>query len=214
MFKMELDDDIQPHANPDFFPMGLSTKDASDYRYNVTYPRGRVSSSPLMEDATSYGQAEESFERFANDSSSSSSSQDIINFTSVFPGNMSLPIDMQFNDGHILQISCYSGIFIVSLIGNLCVLRAILGGGRKQRKSRVNLMLLHLAIADLIVTITQALPLDTVIFEGLSTRSAFARRLLFDVTSESEKQRVYKSSDVTSNSVCRAKLDCVDEGAL
>ncbi|KAK7085929.1 hypothetical protein SK128_011049, partial [Halocaridina rubra] len=64
--------------------------------------------------------------------------------------NVSLPIDMQFNDGHILQISCYSGIFIVSLIGNLCVLKAILGGGRERRKSRVNLMLLHLAIADLI----------------------------------------------------------------
>ncbi|XP_037789940.1 gonadotropin-releasing hormone receptor-like [Penaeus monodon] len=67
-------------------------------------------------------------------------------------GNQSLPIDMRFNDGHILLISCYSGIFIVSLVGNLCVLKAILGGGRKQRKSRVNLMLLHLAIADLIVT--------------------------------------------------------------
>lgn len=72
-----------------------------------------------------------------------------------FFNNTSLPIDMQFNDGHILQISCYSSIFVVSLIGNLCVLKAILGGGRKQRKSRVNLMLLHLAIADLIVSINK-----------------------------------------------------------
>lgn len=66
----------------------------------------------------------------------------------------SLPIDMRFNDGHILLISCYSCLFFISLVGNLCVLRAILGGGRKHRKSRVNLMLLHLAIADLIVSRT------------------------------------------------------------
>nr|XP_045619618.1 adipokinetic hormone/corazonin-related peptide receptor variant I-like isoform X1 [Procambarus clarkii] len=71
----------------------------------------------------------------------------------------SLPIDMRFNDGHILLISSYSGIFFVSLVGNLCVLWAILGGGRKQRKSRVNLMLLHLAIADLIVT-TVMIPVE------------------------------------------------------
>lgn len=68
--------------------------------------------------------------------------------------NESLPIDMRFNDGHVLLISSYSSIFFISLVGNLCVLRAILGGGRKQRKSRVNVMLLHLAIADLIVSIT------------------------------------------------------------
>ncbi|XP_071530422.1 adipokinetic hormone/corazonin-related peptide receptor variant I-like [Panulirus ornatus] len=73
--------------------------------------------------------------------------------------NESLPIDMRFNDGHILLISCYSGIFFISLVGNLCVLKAILGGGRKQRKSRVNIMLLHLAIADLIVT-TVMIPVE------------------------------------------------------
>ncbi|CAL4059319.1 unnamed protein product, partial [Meganyctiphanes norvegica] len=67
--------------------------------------------------------------------------------------NSSMPIDMIFNSSHVLQISCYTVIFVVSLVGNLCVLKAILGGGRKQRKSRVNLMLLHLALADLIVTV-------------------------------------------------------------
>ncbi|XP_063592171.1 adipokinetic hormone/corazonin-related peptide receptor variant I-like [Penaeus indicus] len=93
----------------------------------------------------------------SSSSSSSSSPHFAANLSRVAEeeeshGNQSLPIDMRFNDGHILLISCYSGIFIVSLVGNLCVLKAILGGGRKQRKSRVNLMLLHLAIADLIVT--------------------------------------------------------------
>lgn len=63
-----------------------------------------------------------------------------------------LPLDMQFNEGHVLLIAGYSTIMVVSLVGNLCVLRAILGGTKKHRKSRVNLMLLHLAIADLIVS--------------------------------------------------------------
>lgn len=63
-----------------------------------------------------------------------------------------LPLDMQFNEGHVLLITCYSAIMVVSLVGNLCVLRAILDGSRRQRKSRVNYMLLHLAIADLIVS--------------------------------------------------------------
>lgn len=75
-------------------------------------------------------------------------------FMGQYNVNRSLPIDMRFNDGHILQISGYTCLFFISLVGNLCVLRAILGGGRKHRKSRVNLMLLHLAIADLIVSTT------------------------------------------------------------
>ena len=84
-----------------------------------------------------------SYDTAANDSS-----------FNVYNDSRSLPIDMRFNDGHILLISCYSCLFFISLVGNLCVLRAILGGGRKHRKSRVNLMLLHLAIADLIVSTT------------------------------------------------------------
>lgn len=90
-----------------------------------------------------------SFDGASNDSSS---------FLGQYNDSRSLPIDMRFNDGHILLISCYSCLFFISLIGNLCVLRAILGGGRKHRKSRVNLMLLHLAIADLIVSTALSVP--------------------------------------------------------
>nr|WGZ76268.1 gonadotropin-releasing hormone receptor-like [Scylla serrata] len=89
----------------------------------------------------------------SNDASANDSSYNVYN------DNRSLPIDMRFNDGHILLITCYSCLFFISLIGNLCVLRAILGSGRKHRKSRVNFMLLHLAIADLIVT-TVMLPVE------------------------------------------------------
>jgi len=63
-----------------------------------------------------------------------------------------LPPNMQFNSSHVLQISCYSAIIVVSLVGNLCVLRAILSVSKRQRKSRVNFMLMHLCIADLIVS--------------------------------------------------------------
>ena len=63
-----------------------------------------------------------------------------------------LPLDMQFNEGHVLLITCYTAIMVVSLVGNLWVLRTILDGSRKHRKSRVNFMLLHLALADLIVS--------------------------------------------------------------
>ncbi|XP_046661780.1 adipokinetic hormone/corazonin-related peptide receptor variant I-like isoform X2 [Homalodisca vitripennis] len=60
-------------------------------------------------------------------------------------------IDMCFNDGHVISIVLYSILFVFSAIGNITVLSIIL---RRRRKStsRINTMLMHLAIADLIVT--------------------------------------------------------------
>lgn len=62
-----------------------------------------------------------------------------------------LSIDMQFNDGHLLSIIVYSILMVFSAIGNITVLVLIL---RRRRKipSRINTMLLHLAIADLFVS--------------------------------------------------------------
>lgn len=62
-----------------------------------------------------------------------------------------LPIDMRFNDGHMLSIVAYSILMIISAIGNITVLTLII---RRRRKtpSRINLMLMHLAIADLLVS--------------------------------------------------------------
>lgn len=61
-----------------------------------------------------------------------------------------LPIDMRFNDGHLLSIVAYSILMVISALGNITVLVLIV---RRRRKtpSRINLMLMHLAIADLLV---------------------------------------------------------------
>lgn len=122
----------------------------SNISWNVTFEDdgGSSQESPMFAERLDYLTPRPnnltSLDAAANDSSTS--------FIGHYNDSRSLPIDMRFNDGHILLISCYSCLFFISLVGNLCVLRAILGGGRKHRKSRVNLMLLHLAIADLIVS--------------------------------------------------------------
>ncbi|XP_049827018.1 adipokinetic hormone/corazonin-related peptide receptor variant I-like isoform X4 [Schistocerca gregaria] len=63
--------------------------------------------------------------------------------------NSVLPEDMKFNDGHVVSIATYSVLMVVSAAGNLTVLFIIL---RRRARSRVNHMLMHLAIADLLVT--------------------------------------------------------------
>lgn len=61
-----------------------------------------------------------------------------------------LPIDMRFNDGHRLSIMVYSTLMLISAIGNLTVL-TILVKRRMRGSSRIEIMLMHLAIADLMV---------------------------------------------------------------
>ncbi|XP_040581282.1 adipokinetic hormone/corazonin-related peptide receptor variant I [Lepeophtheirus salmonis] len=58
---------------------------------------------------------------------------------------------MTFNSAHIISITGYSTLFIISSLANLTVLK-ILVRRYKKIKSRVNLLLIHLAIADLLVT--------------------------------------------------------------
>ena len=62
-----------------------------------------------------------------------------------------LPLDMQFNSAHVISIVGYSFLFVVSSICN-CSIMLILIRRYKKTKSRVNLLLIHLAIADLLVT--------------------------------------------------------------
>lgn len=61
-----------------------------------------------------------------------------------------LPIDMQFNEGHLLSIVTYSILMVISIAGNTTVLVLIIER-RKTNQSRINTLLLHLAIADLLV---------------------------------------------------------------
>lgn len=62
-----------------------------------------------------------------------------------------LPIDMQFNDGHRLSIGVYSVLMVISAIGNITVLSLLLKR-RSKTHTRIDMMLTHLAIADLLVT--------------------------------------------------------------
>ncbi|VEN42297.1 unnamed protein product [Callosobruchus maculatus] len=62
-----------------------------------------------------------------------------------------LPISMRFNDGHRLSIAVYSVLMVFSAIANITVL-VLLAKRRKQSRSNINTMLMHLAIADLMVT--------------------------------------------------------------
>nr|AVI00624.1 adipokinetic hormone receptor [Hylobius abietis] len=62
-----------------------------------------------------------------------------------------LPINMQFNDGHRLSITVYSVLMVFSAVANITIL-VLLVKRRRQQPSRINTMLMHLAIADLLVT--------------------------------------------------------------
>lgn len=65
--------------------------------------------------------------------------------------NKTLPIDMQFNEGHLVSIIMYSILMVISAIGNTTVLVLIMHR-KGNTRSRINTMLMHLAIADLLVT--------------------------------------------------------------
>ncbi|XP_022222532.2 gonadotropin-releasing hormone receptor isoform X2 [Drosophila obscura] len=67
-------------------------------------------------------------------------------------GTMHLSKDMIFNDGHRLSITVYSILFVISTIGNSTVLY-LLTKRRLRGPLRIDIMLMHLAIADLMVTL-------------------------------------------------------------
>ncbi|KAH8238949.1 hypothetical protein KR038_009713 [Drosophila bunnanda] len=66
-------------------------------------------------------------------------------------GTMHLTEDMVFNDGHRLSITVYSILFVISTIGN-CTVLYLLTKRRLRGPLRIDIMLMHLAIADLMVT--------------------------------------------------------------
>ncbi|XP_033359180.1 gonadotropin-releasing hormone II receptor [Bombus vosnesenskii] len=79
------------------------------------------------------------------------SSMELSNSRANISNEVELPIDMRFNEGHIVSIVFYSVLMVISAIGNTTVLVLIM---RRKRvsKSRIHTMLMHLAIADLLVT--------------------------------------------------------------
>lgn len=77
---------------------------------------------------------------------------DLDNVTNASIFNEStLPYDLRFNEGHLVTIITYSILMVISAVGNITVLTIILKRRRKAG-TRIHAMLMHLAIADLLVS--------------------------------------------------------------
>lgn len=68
----------------------------------------------------------------------------------TFPVTAELPEGMRFGMQHVIAITAYSCVFVVAAIGNLTVFITLFRN--RNDKSRVNMFIMHLSIADLIVT--------------------------------------------------------------
>ncbi|GFU94720.1 gonadotropin-releasing hormone II receptor [Trichonephila clavipes] len=72
-------------------------------------------------------------------------------------GYQELPYYLTFNEDSIREVVLYSLMFALAAAGNIPVFVTLIRN--RHRKSRVNLMIMHLAIADLIVTFVM-IPLE------------------------------------------------------
>jgi len=68
-----------------------------------------------------------------------------------------LPREMRFTDDSLVSVVAYAMLFIVAACGNLSVFIAMFR--TRRRRSRVNLFIMHLCVADLIVTFV-VMPLE------------------------------------------------------
>ena len=75
----------------------------------------------------------------------SNMSTSIISTTTV-----SIPKELLFNDDTLVSVIIYGILFFVAAFGNLTVFITLFRN--RRRKSRVNLFIMHLSIADMIVT--------------------------------------------------------------
>ncbi|CAM1293688.1 Uncharacterised protein g810 [Pycnogonum litorale] len=78
--------------------------------------------------------------------------------SNALPNSTDLPMEMKFNDSNLISIILYAVLLAISGISNTRVL-CMLYERRKRRKSKINLMIMHLAIADLLVTLLN-MPLE------------------------------------------------------
>lgn len=67
-----------------------------------------------------------------------------------FEAGQTLPHDLTFTEGHLLTIIVYAVLILISAAGNGIVL-TVMWRRRRKARARINLMLMHLAIADLLV---------------------------------------------------------------
>ncbi|KAK6978889.1 cardioacceleratory peptide receptor [Biomphalaria glabrata] len=77
-----------------------------------------------------------------------------------------LPRDMRFTEDTMISVLAYICMFLVSFVGNAMVFTSLWG----SRRSRINLCILHLSVADLFVACV-FLPLETVWHATVSWRA-------------------------------------------
>ncbi|CAL1526982.1 unnamed protein product [Lymnaea stagnalis] len=87
-----------------------------------------------------------------------------LHFEQTLAGNVScytkelqLPEDMRFTQDTLVSVVAYCFMFVVALVGNLTVLVTVWGS---RNRSRVNMCVLHLTVADLFVTCV-FMPMET-----------------------------------------------------
>lgn len=68
----------------------------------------------------------------------------------VEPENSTLPPQLKFTEQSLSVVVVYCLLFVVAAVGNLTVFITLSRG--RHRKSRISLMMSHLAAADLLVT--------------------------------------------------------------
>ena len=59
---------------------------------------------------------------------------------------------MVFGDEHVLSMAVYFVLFVVAACGNLTVFITLCRGRCRQQRSRIGLLIIHLAVADMFVT--------------------------------------------------------------
>lgn len=77
-------------------------------------------------------------------------SEEILLMNRTFYRSSELPAEMRFGIHHVVFIAAYSCFFVIAAVGNLTVFITLFRN--RNDKSRVNMFIMHLAIADLIVT--------------------------------------------------------------
>ena len=69
----------------------------------------------------------------------------------MIKSNFSLPDDMKFGEAQIISITAYSIMFMIGLTTNMVSLFSLVRRNT-GRRNRMSLLLIHLAVADLLVS--------------------------------------------------------------
>lgn len=94
---------------------------------------------------------------FSNDTSADASTPQLPTITLGPYDEDYLPREMTFNDNSIISVVSYSILLLVGGLGNLMVFMTLFKN--RHRRSRVNRFIMHLCVADMIVTFVM-MPLE------------------------------------------------------